>query len=209
MLRLSEEMRLGERLARTADSFSNGVLRLATLGPGGTSSESAARYLMGTVCQGDRKGIIELYPTFETAAEAVVEEPGTALVVANAYAKINVMYMDPGLKLVGAFVQQTPAYGLAKLEATGIGGGAVSVSTHPAPALLIGELLPVGYEISRVIEVPSTSEAALMASRREVELALTNRCSVETYGLEFVSRTRPIEMLWSVFVSSELSRSST
>ena len=50
----------------------------------------------------------------------------------------------------------------------------------------------------------STSAAALAALSGEVEAALTTQPAAEHYGLSFISPTRPISMLWSVFRNADL-----
>ncbi len=73
------------------------------------------------------------------------------------------------------------------------------LSTHPAPVALVNELLPDRYTVCELRFANSTSAAAAHARDRETDLALTNKPAAEAYALEFISRTRPIRMLWSVF----------
>ncbi len=47
--------------------------------------------------------------------------------------------------------------------------------------------------------VNSTSEAALRLKSGEVDLCLTTENAVKEYDIEFISPTRTILMLWSVF----------
>ena len=180
----------------------DGGLGIATLGPRGTSSEVAAHHVLG-LC-GERVGDggrVRLCPSFEEAGEAVVEGGETALVVANAYSKINALYMNPALFLAGAFILPTPDYGVAAPPNAPL-PLKVRIATHPAPAALVGELVPPSFFVGETVAAPSTSEAARMVVRGEVDLALTNETSVREHSLRFVSPTRPIRMLWSVFVSS-------
>lgn len=177
-------------------------MRVATLGPEGTSSELAARSLLELL--GERAGsgdAVRLYPSYEEAAEAVLVGWTTAVVVANAYAKVNALYMNPALALAGAFVMDTPGYGVAACARSPV-PLRTRVATHPAPVALIGELLPPSFLLEETVGVSSTSEAARMVARGEVDLALTNESSARRHNLRFVSRTRPIRMLWSVFVAS-------
>ena len=180
-----------------------GVFHVTTLGPAGTSSEGAANYLVEKL----RKeiglpGRVTLHNSFEGAADAVLTGKASAVVVANAYSKTYNMYMNPQLTLAGAFIQNTPPYGIAAANNVPI-PLEVRITTHPSPIPLIQELLPSAFLLKEIIPVSSTSEAARSVAEGEVDLALTNESSAARYHLRFVSSTRPIQMLWSVFVRRE------
>lgn len=53
--------------------------------------------------------------------------------------------------------------------------------------------------MEEILYAASTSAAAYQARRRETDLALTTQPAAKANELEFISRTRPIRMLWSVF----------
>lgn len=137
-------------------SLTNGpsVDAIGTLGPAGTSSEQAALYLWADRGR-DTVPDIRLYDTYEQAGEALRERAVSHLVIANAYAGVHSFYMDPKLGFAGAFLFDTPHYGIAVAPGHTIPKRA-RIATHPAPVALVGEQ-------------------------------------------EFISRTRPIRMLWSVF----------
>jgi prephenate dehydratase len=176
------------------------VTSVGTLGPTGTSSEQAALYLWAR--GGDTTPDIRLYDTYEQAGEALREDAVSHLVVANAYAGVHSFYMDPGLRLVGAFLFDTPHYGLAAAPGHTVPRRPV-VATHPAPVALVGELLPEGYTVEEIRFANSTSAAADQARRRETDLALTTRPAAKLHELRFISRTRPTRMLWSVFTRAD------
>lgn len=179
-----------------------GVFRTATLGPAGTSSEAAAGYLTEKLEEAlGLQGAVTLYDSFESAADAVLSGTESALLVANAYGNVHRMYMNPRLNLAGAFIHNTPPYGVAAAARVPV-PLEVRITTHPAPVPLIQELLPSAFLLKEIIVAPSTSEAARRVADGEVELALTNEKSARRYHLKFVSRTRPIKMLWSLFVSA-------
>ena len=182
---------------------SAGSLRVATLGPSGTSSEIAASYVCAL--SGERlvvDGEVMLCPSFEEASEAVLGGRATAVVVANAYTKVNDLYMNPDFFLAGAFIMPTPDYGVVAPPDIPV-PLKVRVATHSAPAALVDELIPPSFMVDETLPVSSTSEAARMVAQGEVDLALTNETSAREHCLRFVSRTRPIRMLWSVFVLAE------
>jgi prephenate dehydratase len=178
-------------------------LAVATLGPPGTSSELAARHVSDVVERScGRRARVVLHGSFEAAATAVRHGDADAVVVANAYEHVNELYMDPRFALAGAFIMSTPVYGLVARPETPIPLSA-RIVTHPAPKRLISDLLPPGILVGEVVPAASTSEAARIVCAGQADLALTNETSRGAYELRFVSRTRPIEMLWSVFTRAE------
>ncbi|HVB43985.1 MAG TPA: hypothetical protein VNF47_14955 [Streptosporangiaceae bacterium] len=170
---------------------------IATLGPEGTSSENAARYLWNSR-GGGGDPVVLLYSTYEDAGDALREGIASHLVAANAYSAINAFYMDPGLSLAAAFVCETPPYGLASPNPAAV-PQLVTVASHPAPVPLVDELLPAGYALAGILRTDSTSAAAIKAQRLEIDLALTTQPAAAVHKLQFISRTRTIQMLWSVF----------
>ncbi|MEU9806190.1 hypothetical protein [Mycobacterium sp. NPDC050853] len=176
------------------------AMSIATLGPAGTSSEASAQHLLDWAAQDHnaRGGPVQLFSTYEHAKEAVLTASATHLLVANAYREISKFYMDPKLKIAAAYRFNTPNYGLAKCRGAQIPSRIV-VATHPSPIPLIEELLPADITVSVVVPMSSTSAAAAAVDGNEVDVALTTDIAAEIYDLEFISRTRPIEMLWTVF----------
>jgi prephenate dehydratase len=177
---------------------------IATLGPAGTSSEQAAVHLRALLDpDGDpteAPADIQLYDSYEEAGKALATGEAGRLVVANAYAGINTFYMDPALDLAGAFVFDTPHYGIAQARGHQV-PARPRIATHPAPAALVMELLPTPYTAKELVLTMSTSAAARAARDLETDLALTTEPAAALHELEFISRTRPIRMLWSVFVN--------
>lgn len=168
---------------------------IATLGPAGTSSEAAAADLRRRV---GAAAPAVLHDCYEDAAAAVMHGEADLLLVANAYAKINNFYMDPTLCLAAVFVYRTPQYGLAIRPGADL-MGSLSIASHPAPVPIIDQLLPAGLSVAEVLHVQSTSLAAAAVRSGVVPMALTTAPAAAAHGLDFVSRTRPITMLWSVF----------
>lgn len=173
---------------------------IATLGPPGTSSEAAGRYLARVL---DETGSVPvaLFGTYEDAAAAVLSGSAGRLLVANAYHAVSAFYMNPQLALEQAFVFDTAQYGLAVRPDDALPLNVRAV-THPAPYDLIGQLVPAGYRVDTIEMVTSTSEAAVQVRAGKAHVALTTSTAASLYGLEFISPTRYIRMLWSVFVRS-------
>jgi prephenate dehydratase len=170
---------------------------IATLGPEGTSSEAAAKHLWNVRGPGGEP-VVQLYDTYEEAGDALQSGRASHLVVANAYSAINIFYMAPSMSLVIAFLFETPPYGLATRNPAKV-PREVRVASHPAPIPLIGELLPASYALAGILCADSTSAAALKAQRSEIDLALTTQSAAAVHKLQFISKTRTISMLWSVF----------
>ncbi|WP_435211267.1 prephenate dehydratase domain-containing protein [Streptomyces sp. bgisy034] len=177
---------------------------IGTLGPAGTSSEQAAVHLRAVLDPDsdptEATADVQLYDSYEEAGEALATGEVGRLVVANAYAGINAFYMNPALDLAGAFVFDTPHYGIARARGHRV-PPRPRVATHPAPVALVAELLPRPYTAQELVLTTSTSTAARAARDLDTDLALTTEQAAALHELEFISRTRPIRMLWSVFVN--------
>ncbi|MET8141715.1 hypothetical protein ABZU32_15530 [Sphaerisporangium sp. NPDC005288] len=187
------------------DALSRVVLKeIGTLGPAGTSSETAATLLWEKLSELPSEPQLSLYDTYEGACDALLNRDISHFIVANAYRAVNEFYMDTRLALAGAFIMDTPLYGLAKSRGNDALPVRPSIATHPAPAPLIAQLLPAPFAQGKVMIMNSTSAAAMAASGGFSDLALTTAPAVDHYGLEFISRTRPIRMVWSVFVLDDL-----
>ena len=182
--------------------------KVATLGPAGTSSEQAARYLIQRLHGEGSEVTPKLFHSYEDASAAVIRGAADLLLVANAYANVCEFYMSATLRLAGAFYFQTPQYGIAALPDRDV-SGPIRIASHPAPVPLIEQLLPEHLDAKEIVLTSSTSAAALATRSGQVDAALTTRPSAERYGLSFISRTRPIEMLWSVFCLAAAGSGST
>ncbi|MEE3644781.1 MULTISPECIES: bacilysin biosynthesis protein BacA [unclassified Brenneria] len=180
-------------------------VNIHTLGPNGTSSEAAAGFFTEWFEQrypGSRVRL-NLSDSYEHARSSMETDTPAVLIVANAYPEIHNFYMEPQLSLVATFVFDTPLYGLVSKGP--LTTSKPTVATHPAPRLLIEELLPQGLEIGSVVLALSTSAAAAAAAKGEVDMALTTEVAANIHGLHFISNTRPIRMLWSVFAHTRWS----
>lgn len=182
---------------------------IATLGPAGTSSEQSAQYLRQYLSlswqdRNTRQRLsIDLYPRYEDAAEAVLSGTSTMLLVANAYDAASAFYMNPSLAFSGAYCFDTPQYGIA-CRSGFLPTGDVSVASHPAPIPIIDQLLAgTGAAPSQIVRMDSTSAAAQSAAAGDVDVALTTKPAAQLHGLTFVTKTRPIRMLWSVFTAAQ------
>ncbi|MFI6644605.1 hypothetical protein [Streptomyces sp. NPDC050504] len=173
---------------------------IGTLGPPGTSSEVASkRYAVQMTGPDGPPVATRLYDTYEEAGEALRAREVSHIVVANAYKGIYQFYMDPSVELAGVFVMDTPLYGLATRRGAGPVPDVPIIASHPSPEPIIAQLLPDPHATYKVIHYDSTSAAARAVVDGSSDLALTTTPAAHLHGLEFVSRTRPIRMVWSVF----------
>lgn len=172
-----------------------------TLGPSGTSSEYASQFFHRWMSKNYSNSYHDIYlhDSYELARNNIKDDKGL-LIVANAYPQINDFYMDIRLKLLATFFYDTPLYGLVANKE--LPDRPLKIASHPAPIPLIGELLPDDLRIKKVIEMSSTSASALAVVSGEVDVALTTEIAAKIHKLKFISRTRPIHMLWSVFASN-------
>ncbi|WP_371478715.1 hypothetical protein [Kitasatospora sp. NBC_00315] len=178
-------------------------LTIATLGPAGTSSEEASRFFRGHLRARGHDTRLRLHDRYEEAAATLAEGEADLLLVANAYADIAAFYMNPDLRLAAVFIKDTPHYGLVAAPGVEV-PRLVRVATHPAPKPIVAQLLPAEYELDSLVLVNSTSAAAAAVRAGEVDLALTTAPAARLNGLEFISRTRPIRMVWSAFTRADL-----
>jgi prephenate dehydratase len=173
---------------------------VGTLGPAGTSSERAAEFLWRRLAGAGPEPEVVLYDSYEDAGEALRADEVSHVVVANAYSAVNEFYMDALIALAAVFYLETPPYGIARDVDRRV-PERPTVASHPAPVSLVGQLLPAPYLPGEISLVLSTSAAARAVREREADLALTTEPAADRYGLEFISRTRTIHMVWSVFVA--------
>ncbi|NUR05145.1 MAG: hypothetical protein HOY79_54190 [Streptomyces sp.] len=119
--------------------------------------------------------------------------------MANAYKGINPFYMDPDVELAGVFVMDTPLYGIATRRGAGPVPDSPTIASHPSPEPIIAQLLPQRHTTFKVLHMDSTSTAARAVVEGTADLALTTVPAAHIHELEFISGTRPIRMVWSVF----------
>lgn len=172
---------------------------IATLGPQGTSSELAAKFVLSNLPREFSAHMgVRLFDTFEAAATSVLDKSCSLLLVANAYERINHFYMNNRLRVLETFIHVTPNYGIAArvpVDTT----RSYRLATFPAVVPMIPDLLPHGLRIHETIMAMSTSDAARRVVAGEVELAVTNESSIRENGLFFISKVRPIRMVWTLF----------
>lgn len=173
------------------------VVRSATLGPAGTSSDKAARmFVRSSSCAFHTV----LHDTYEDAASAVIAQHADFLIVANAYAGINRFYISDQLIAAGVFPMKTPPYGIAVRPARGAFPAQIDLASHPAPLHLVERWFPDAPVKARSIAARSTGEAAKLVADGYADACITTETARQLHELAFITRTISIDMLWTVFV---------
>jgi prephenate dehydratase len=196
---ISEAKGIGLDLLAEAFSCQPHV-RVATLGPEGTSSAAAARLISESV---GTNAHVHLFQSYEDAATAVVEKEADCIVVANAYSLINRFYISDDLVAAAAFPMATPPYGVAIRQCQD-SPLCRFIATHPAPQHLIGRWFDKHCQARmNIVNATSTSAAARMVRNGEVDACVTTDTARQINGLAFISPLFTIQMLWSIFVRKD------
>lgn len=174
-------------------------IEISTLGPTGTSSENAANHFLNLLAIRNKN--IYLRETFEESMQDVYNKKSDLFIVANAYKKIDRFYMYPKNFLYSSFICDTPDYGLACLDDNTClnDHDTIDIITHPAPVSLIPWFLNSKKITYKIHVSSSTSKAAESVANKDFLFCVTNRIAAQKHNLSFISRTKPINMLWSVF----------
>lgn len=181
------------------------TIQIGTLGPSGTSSEAAAAYFIQTDEKNPKNYSITLLNSFQSVLHELIHGELSMALVPHAYNDINLFYINPKVALYRMFLFDTPAYGLARRRDRVLSQHSCRVVSHPAPILLLDNLLAQiglsGYEIEFV---SSTSKAAEEVYENKADLALTNMNAIKNYNLVCCALYGPIRMGWSVFIKRSL-----
>lgn len=185
---------------------------IATLGPSGTSSQLAALRLRDSLSadlglRDDEVGVA-LHDEFEYAISSVKSATAAAAVIPGAYPRIRAFYMDLDLELAGAFILDTPLYGIATASPRNELPPSITLTSHRATEHLVQPMLAgAGLALHGEVQYrSSTSRAAADAADNLVDAALTNSTSAALHGLRFITPTMPIRMVWSVFCARNSNR---
>jgi prephenate dehydratase len=172
---------------------------IATLGPAGTSSEQAARYIAGEL-----PGNVALFESYEGAADYMMKHPlETILLVANAYDRVNHFYISRVMEPAAGFFYDTPPYVIASRDPDILRLDTLNVASHPAPSHLVEDVLPT--KSIRIQREASTVLAAEAAANGEADACLTTLPASLAAGLHLIAIAMPaIPMFWTLFVSREL-----
>ncbi|MFJ5774436.1 hypothetical protein [Streptomyces sp. NPDC093094] len=175
---------------------------LGTLGPAGTSSDLAARFLAA------EHGLsVELFDTFDDVLEQLLSRRLELALVPSAYAGLTRFHWHRDLRLRAFFPRATPEYGIAAGSGGGLppGDGPVSVAAMWEVRRIYAEVAPAALHGRDVdwVDASSTQHAAEILADGGAQLAVTNAPGVRTYGLRWVATRPGAEILWTLFGRSE------
>ncbi|GAB2981869.1 hypothetical protein [Frigoribacterium salinisoli] len=191
----------GVALALATVGHGRGTLRLATLGPAGTSADDAARSLAAVVAAVGGQVDVELHEDFDDARRAVRDGSATAALVPSAFAGATRFHWDPCLALLGVVVHPTPTYGLAVRSPDAVARPVVVVASLPEVRGLVDELAPPALRRARRLD---RAAASTVAAARDVavglaDVAVCNEPGRLAHGLSWLARREGVPMPWSVF----------
>ncbi len=187
---------------------------IATLGPEGSSSQCAARYLSTLI--GEKLEIL-LFDTFEQASEYVEQNESCLLLVANAYQRVDNFYMNARTLLLGSFFFAPPAYYVACRDISALNiklssNKPISIASHHAPLSRLENLIQSSEQYvpglsNAQIEVmasDSTSRGAQLTADGRVDCCLANTDAIKLHHLNIISQPLHIEMTWVAFSNSTI-----
>lgn len=180
------------------------TIHIGTLGPSGTSSEAAAAYFIKIDEKNNKKYSITLLSSFQSVLHELIHGELSMALVPHAYRDINQFYINPKVALYRMFLFDTPPYGLARRRDRVLSQHSCRIVSHPAPILLLDNLLAqIGVSDYEIELVSSTSKAAEEVHENKADLALTNMNAIKKYNLVCCALYGPIRMGWSVFIKKE------
>ncbi|MGW0547267.1 hypothetical protein [Streptomyces altiplanensis] len=175
---------------------------LGTLGPAGTSSELAARFLAA------EHGLsVELFATFDDVFDHLVGRKVEFALVPSAYGGLTRFHWHRDLRLQAFFPQATPEYGIAAGAAgsPAPGDGPLVVAAMWEVRRIYAEVVPPELRDREVawVDVSSTQQAAEVVAGGGAQLAVTNAPGVRAQGLSWVARRPGAEIIWTLFGRAE------
>ncbi|MGW1866702.1 hypothetical protein ACWCPS_14205 [Streptomyces mauvecolor] len=175
---------------------------LGTLGPAGTSSDLAARFLAAE--HGLR---VELFATFDDVLDQLLCKRVELALVPSAYGGLTGFHWHRDLRLRAFFPQATPEYGIAAAPGVPLppGEGPVSVAAMWEVRRIYAEVVPASLRGREVVwvEASSTQHAASILADGGAELAVTNAPGVRAHGLRWVATRPGAEIIWTLFGRAE------
>ncbi|MCC8365926.1 hypothetical protein J8V57_06475 [Xenorhabdus sp. PB61.4] len=190
------------------------ISSIATLGPEGASSQSAAKYLRNLI----RKPLdILLFDTFELASNYMKKNESCILLVTNAYQQVDNFYMDKNTILIGSFFYSPPDYYLGcktylALKKKIAEQQTIKVATHYASLSRLESLIRspknrifgISDACLELEIINSTSHGARLVVNGDIDCCLANANAIKHYGLTPISHPLHIEMTWGVFFNSRI-----
>lgn len=201
-----------EKFDKQCNFFINKVkdtenITIGTLGPKGTSSEQALKYLIAFIEDYNPKlnTTICLMNNFIEVYNALDKRLIDYALIPTAYEKITDFFWNYNFSNNLNFIFPTPEYGLVcKNNYIPIKNRKIKIACCPAVENTIeylsnGELKEASIE---KIRTNSTTESVVRLVHGEVDLAITNYTSFDIYkdkNIKFISKTYHANIVWSLF----------
>lgn len=185
----------------------NDVIRIGTLGPKGTSSEQALKYLLTVVkkynhqIKFDKMLINNFTDVYKKLEKGLIDYA----LVPTAYERITDFFWNNHFINNLNFIFPTPEYGMVcKNNYKPVNNRKVKIACCPAVENIIGYLSDgkLGEEQIERVRTNSTTEAVLCLINNDADLAVTNKTSFELYSdkdIKFISKTYHSNMVWALF----------
>jgi hypothetical protein len=170
-------------------------VRIAALGPRGTSSDTVLRDLLQDIPP--HRWEILLRPSFEQVYDDLASARVDYAMVPSAYTNSTRFYWSSEFRLEGAFVQATPDYHLALppdlLRPATI--AACDAVRHMIGAHFASHL----PEDLTILRAESTVQSAEIVAQGRADACVTNEPGRALYGLSARASVPGVDMIWSVF----------
>ena len=171
------------------------IINIGTLGPSGTSSEQAMKYLINAFreVEDSCKYNIVLENDFQYVLNDLENSKLDYALVPSAYDRITDFFWSYNITNVLNFIYETPDYGLVCLEGyKPANNNKVRVATCSAVRNIIKYLCQdiVKDKEVEIVEARSTTESLLFLLEGKADAAITNETSFQIYkhkGIKFVS----------------------
>jgi bacilysin biosynthesis protein BacA len=184
-------------------SRARGRIRIASIGPTGTSADDALAELTRCLPAESASLLrVELCSSFEVALTQVLEGAADYALVPSAYRDATAFHWNPLLELACVFVHRTPDYGLAVMpNMQFLERGGLVVAAMPEVQEIYDQLAPE-HLAGRPREfriASSTSDAAAIVGDGAADIAVCNEHGRREHELAWVSKRQGAEIVWMLF----------
>lgn len=179
-----------------------GYIRIASIGPAGTSAHDVLNELQRQYSDDNTFLDVELSSSFEEAAEQVLKGIADFALVPSAYRDAAAFHWHPSLELAYVFVHRTPYYGLATNQDAAMSTSrAIVVAAMGEVEDLFFQLAPANLSERRIehLKASSTSNAAAIVRAGIADVAVCNDLGRQEHGLSWIGSREGVDMVWMFF----------
>ncbi len=190
----------------------NANIKIGTLGPNGTSSEQALKYLISNIPNYSHKIEFEkhLMNNFRNVYESLNEGLINYALIPTAYERITDFFWNNNFINNLNFIFPTPEYGIAcKNNYRPIRNRKIRIACCPAVENIIAYLSNGELQDDQIerIKTNSTTEAVICLINDDADLAITNKTSLDIYSdrdIKFISKTYNANIVWALFKRKDI-----